>query len=45
MQKKWIIAEPYPAEFGRKFSEYPPIVVQLLYNRGLDSKESVDEFL
>jgi len=45
MQKKWVVAEPYPAEFGRKFSEYPPIVVQLLYNRGLDSKEAVDEFL
>ena len=45
MHKKWVVAEPYPAEFGRKFSEYPPIVIQLLYNRGLDSQEAVDEFL
>jgi single-stranded-DNA-specific exonuclease len=45
MQKKWVVAESYPAEFGRKLSGYPSVVIQLLYNRGLDSKEAADEFL
>ena len=45
MQKKWVVAEPYGAEFGRKFSDFPPVVIQLLCNRELDSQEAADEFL
>ncbi len=43
--KKWEIKDKYPAEFADRFPELHPIIIQLLYNRGIDSQEMVDEFL
>ena len=43
--KKWIIKSKYPQEFAEKLPGYSPVVLQLLYDRGLDSHEKVDEFL
>jgi len=45
MQKKWIVAEKYSAEFGQRFPDYPPTVLQLLWNRGLIEAEAIREFL
>ena len=41
---KWILAETPPADFLLKFPEYPPVVVGLLYERGLDSEQKIDDF-
>lgn len=41
---KWNIKPKAPAEFFRRFPEYPPLIAQLLYNRGLESQKQVDEF-
>lgn len=43
--KKWIIKNKYPQEFAENCPAYSGIVLQLLYDRGLDSQEKIDEFL
>ncbi len=45
MQKKWVVAPKYPLEFGGRFKDFPPIVLQLLWNRGLTEPEAIREFL
>jgi single-stranded-DNA-specific exonuclease len=45
MQKKWVVAEKFPAEFGQRFPDYPPAVLQLLWNRGLTQSEAIREFM
>ncbi len=45
MGKKWIIAEKINDEFIAKFPEIEPVVLQLLYNRGLESQDKIDRFL
>jgi single-stranded-DNA-specific exonuclease len=41
---KWHLKEKVPTEFIEKFPEYPPLVLQLLYDRGMDTQEKIDEF-
>ena len=43
--KKWIIKNSHPAEFAEKFPGYSPVVLTLLFSRGLDTQEKIDEFL
>lgn len=43
--KRWIIKKPYPPDFGDKLPGYNPVILQLLFDRGFDSHEKVDEFL
>ena len=44
MQKHWQIAKPAPKDFLEKFPEYSPLVLQLLWNRGLNDQTLIDEF-
>ena len=41
---RWNLKPKPSKEFIEKFPEYPLIVVQLLFNRGLDSQDKIDEF-
>ncbi|MEA3309448.1 MAG: single-stranded-DNA-specific exonuclease RecJ [Chloroflexota bacterium] len=41
----WQLAPPAPAALFERFSTLDPLVVQLLYNRGLTTHEVVDTFL
>lgn len=43
--RKWIVTEPPPKEFTDAHPELPAIVTRLLWNRGLDTQEAIDEFL
>ncbi len=43
--KNWDIAPKYPEGLKEKFPEINPVILQLLYNRGLDNQEKIDEFL
>jgi len=45
MQKKWQILPIVPNDWQQKFPEIPPVILQLLYNRKLDSQEKIDEFI
>lgn len=45
MLKKWQIAPPISAEFINQFPEIPPLVLQLMHNRGLLTQKAIDEFL
>lgn len=45
MQKRWVVAEKYPAEHAKKLPQYPEEVLQLLWNRGLVEPEACREFL
>lgn len=45
MDKKWRIAEKINDDFKDKFPEINGVVLQLLYNRGLDSQDKIDRFL
>jgi len=43
--KRWLVAPGAPKDFAEKFPELNPLTLQLLYNRGIDTQEKVDEFL
>lgn len=45
MVKKWVVLPVPPADFIGSHPELPPIVAQLLWNRGLQTQEQIDEFL
>lgn len=44
-EKQWIIAPPAPADWQKQFSELPPFLRQLLWNRGIKTQKEIDEFL
>lgn len=41
---KWNLKAKVSEEFIKKFPEYPSLALQLLYDRGLDKQEKIDEF-
>ncbi|OGY57419.1 MAG: single-stranded-DNA-specific exonuclease RecJ [Candidatus Buchananbacteria bacterium RIFCSPLOWO2_02_FULL_46_11b] len=43
--KRWVIAPAVKPEFANQFPEINPLILRLLYNRGIDSQKKVDEFL
>ncbi|TAL20393.1 single-stranded-DNA-specific exonuclease RecJ [Patescibacteria group bacterium] len=45
MKKKWIVAKPVSEETRAKFPDFPPVVLQLLFNRGLKTEDAIQEFL
>lgn len=45
MKSIWQITKKIPVEFNNKFPEINPIILQLLYNRGLTKQDDIDEFL
>jgi len=40
----WRLKPKAPEEFIRQFPEYQPLILQLLYNRGLKTQKAIDEF-
>src|SRR3989337_4475927 len=42
--KVWQVAQPAPDDVVQKFPEYSRLISQLLFNRGLDAQEKIDEF-
>jgi len=42
---RWLLKLKYTEEFAEKFPGYRSEILQLLYNRGLDTQEKIDEFL
>lgn len=45
MSKQWKLKEQAPAELLETYPELDPLVVQLLYNRGLTTETQVEHFL
>lgn len=45
MEKIWRLAPTVGEEIKKLFPEIPETVLQLLFNRGLDNQEKIDEFL
>lgn len=45
VEKRWNVAAPPSEEMRRLFPELHPVVVQLLWNRGIADQKAVDEFL
>ena len=41
---KWQLKEKAPEDFIKKFPEYSPLALQLLYDRNLKTQEQIDEF-
>ncbi|MBI2453967.1 MAG: single-stranded-DNA-specific exonuclease RecJ [Parcubacteria group bacterium] len=44
MNYKWILTEQAPPDFLSKFPEYPAVVSQLIFSRGLDTPEKINQF-
>ncbi len=44
-RKEWKLKEKASSEFFQKFSNLPPIIAQLLHNRGFLEKQQAEEFL
>ncbi len=45
MAKQWRVADPVPEDVRKQFPELQPLVLQLLWNRGLRTQTAIDEFL
>ncbi|MDA2922545.1 single-stranded-DNA-specific exonuclease RecJ [Patescibacteria group bacterium AH-259-L07] len=45
MERIWELAPKIPKEFKNKFPEFHPVILQLLYNRGVKTKKAIDQFL
>jgi single-stranded-DNA-specific exonuclease len=45
IEKRWQVAPPIPGEVSQQLSSYPPLLRQILYNRGLSTPESARQFL
>src|SRR3989337_2436368 len=45
MPKKWRLKPQINQEIKDKFPDYHPIILQLLWNRGLTTSKEMDEFL
>lgn len=45
MSKEWVVAPKAPEEFFRSNPEWHPVLLQLLHNRGLITKEEISSFL
>jgi len=43
MVHNWILSERYPENFGQELN-FPPIILQLLWNRGLTTEEAIRDF-
>ena len=41
----WQVVKKAPLDYLDKFPEINPVILQLLYNRGLDNQQKIDEFL
>ncbi len=44
MKRVWQVAEKISDEYKNKFPEVNPVILQLLYNRGLTTQAAIDEF-
>lgn len=44
-EKRWKVLEPLPEEARAKFPELQPLLLRLLWNRGINTQEAIDEFL
>ena len=44
MQKRWLINKKYSKKFAKEFPELSPIILQLLWDRGIKDQTLVDEF-
>lgn len=42
--KNWNILEKAPKDFTSQFSQYNSVIVQLLYNRNIDTQDKIDSF-
>ncbi len=45
MEKKWRLMPKITNNFIKKFPEISPVILKLLYNRGLTNQKLIDEFL
>jgi single-stranded-DNA-specific exonuclease len=45
LNKRWDIAPPVPPEINQELHAYPPLLRQLLYNRGYMTREAAHKFL
>ncbi|MDD5043183.1 MAG: single-stranded-DNA-specific exonuclease RecJ [Patescibacteria group bacterium] len=45
LNKRWQLAAKITDDFKVKFPEINPVILQLLYNRGLTEQKTIDEFL
>ena len=45
MTKQWLVAEPISGETIKTFPEMNPVLLQLLWNRRIHSREQMDVFL
>ena len=43
--KRWNVAEPIPPEIDQELVDFPPLLRQLLYNRGVRDAESAQAFV
>jgi single-stranded-DNA-specific exonuclease len=45
LPRRWVVCPPAPSSLLARHAHLPPLVVQLLYNRGVTTGEQIDDFL
>ncbi|MBI4673879.1 MAG: single-stranded-DNA-specific exonuclease RecJ [Chloroflexi bacterium] len=44
-KRRWLLAPPAPANFMARFPEYPPLIAQIFYNRGITTHDDAQRFV
>lgn len=44
-KRRWLIAPPAPSPFLARFPDYPPLIAQIFYNRGITTLEEANRFV
>ena len=45
IRKRWVEPEKIDESIAKKLKEYSPLIQQLLYSRGIRTKQEADEFM
>lgn len=44
-KRRWLLAPPAPANFVARFPEFPPLIAQLFFNRGITTRADAERFV
>jgi len=44
-KRRWLLAPPAPANFVARFPEFPPLIAQLFFNRGITTRDDAERFI
>ncbi len=44
-KRRWLVAPPAPSTFSARFPQFPPLIAQIFYNRGITTPDDAQRFV